>query len=242
MCVADTMRKTWEGARNLTEQRLKDEGATFERDERGSPHVPYRTASDVASIMGSRWYASLYYMHRDIWTMAQQLPVEEVERVANEQGCQEFAAAYKVYVSRSWTAKELEKEPWPGFSPTSTLSWECAQKMIPALSQAVIANLPRAMWSPEKRAQLARLLAMGRRQPRTQVRVPPRMQTLVRMMREGRKEAERAERRREALTGYALPIGLGVVALAAIGGLYWYAKRREEQQVVQNLPAWEDDE
>jgi hypothetical protein len=207
----------------------------------------YKARHHHAMQNGSRWYASIYWMHRDIWTMAQQLPVDEVVRIATENGCGDFANAYRARVSRDWKPEELIKEPWPGFSATTTLSWGCAQKLIPVLSDAVMKNLPRLMWSPEKRAQFARLLTMGRRQPGVKTAVPARMQRVAAIVRAQRLQDAHLEEEPETertvdLSGYALPIGLGVVALVTIGGLYWYAKRREEQQVVQNLPAWEDDE
>jgi hypothetical protein len=118
--------------------------------------------------------------------------------------------------------------------------------LIPVLSDAVMKNLPRAMWSPEKRAQVAHLLTMGRKKPVAKAAVPAHTRRVVAIVRAQRLQDEHLEEEPETertvdLSGYALPIGLGVVALAAIGGLYWYAKRREEQQL-QALPPREREE
>jgi hypothetical protein len=229
MCVGDTMRQLYKG----TLYALAG-GTKYDKTKLCKNRGP---ALKFAKETGSRWYASIFYMHKDIWNLAQQLSVEEVERVANEHGCQEFATAYKAYVSRSWTAEQLAKEPWPGFSPTSTLSWKCAQEMIPALSQAVMANLPRAIWSPEKRAQIMRLATSLRRPAAQQVRVPAHMATIVRIMRQDRLEAERKEK----WVKYGVPIGIGVFLIAGGAALYWYMTK-DEQEPVPNLPPWDGED
>ena len=226
MCIGDTMRQMYKGTLYALAGSSK-----YDKTKLCKNVVPARR---FAQQIGSRWYASVYYMHKDIWDMAQQLPVEEVERVANEHGCQDFATAYKAYVSRSWTPEELIKEPWPGFSATSTLSWKCAQQMIPALSQAVMANLPRFLWSREKMSRMMSL-ARSRMTAPAQVRVPTHMATIVRIMRQDRLEAERKEK----WIKYGVPIGIGLLLLGGGAALYWYMTK-DEQELVPNLPPWED--
>jgi len=128
MCVGDTMRNLYEGTRSGIDSALNP------------PSPVRREAWDFGRRVGSRWYASIYYMHKDIWDFSQQLPVDEVVRLATENGCLDFARFYRARVSAVWTQEQLAKEPFPGFSATSTLSWGGAQKMIPALCGAIQAG------------------------------------------------------------------------------------------------------
>jgi hypothetical protein len=206
MCVGDTMRQIFNGMKSS----LAGESADHERRSSCAVRVP---ALRFAKEVGSRWYASIYFMHKDIWGLAQQLPVDEVVRIAMENGCTPFAAAYRARVSTSWTPEQLVKEPFPGFSATSTLSWECAQKMIPALSAEVTRRMPRSVFSAEQRR---RLFAMKRVE--TKRLANPGLLRLARMIHTERIKEES----REKWVKYGVPIGIGVGLVAIGGGLYWY--------------------
>jgi hypothetical protein len=169
-------------------------------------------AALLMSLTGSRWYASLYMMHKDLDSLSSQLPADYVVRVAEEKGCKGFATMYRARAG-GWKPSSPALVPWPWYPVTGTLSWDCARELLAAFSTAT--SQRRFAISPERMQHYASLVRGGYKETPKKAASPAVMR-LAQMVRE--QNAER--QRREKLIRYGVP--LGILLLGGGATLYWY--------------------
>jgi len=135
---------------------LKEEGVAAEQAD--------RVADQATRRKGSRWYASMWQLHKDVWDLAAGRP--EVADVAQALGETTFASEYRAAIAGK-TYPERDLRMWPWWPITKKLSWDGARALlleiapVPQLTAAGAARLAqiRAGGIALQQAQAARPVA-----------------------------------------------------------------------------------
>ena len=184
---------------------------------------------------GSRWYASMYFLHRDIWEALTALPADKALELINSVGDTELANAFQQWTNgQTWAAKD---KPWEFYPVTRKMRFEKGIKLLQKLYDP-------AEWTvrlhPATKNILAIARAMRRSQMRQQAPIPEAVLQTARAIREGRLR-QRQQHEEERGTNIWLPVGIGVLLLGGGAALYWYMTK-DEQELVPNLLPWDGED
>jgi hypothetical protein len=233
MCMLAQLRDTRHTLVQMKDK-LRDEGKL---DMPTSPASPRQCKPYVDTPLrekGSRWYASMYFLHKDIWEALTALPADKALELINSVGDTELANAFQQWTNgQTWSAKD---KPWEFYPVTRKMRFEKGIKLLQKLYDP-------AEWMVKPAVDLERMRRYARAlmpAQATPAQVSPAVLRTARMLRQGALQ-QRQQHEEARGTNIWLPIGLGVLLLGGGAALYWYMTK-DEQEPVPNLPSWDDDE
>jgi hypothetical protein len=183
----------------------------FDNGKKSAQHNP---ATDLTRRKGSRWYASLYYFHADLWKMCQLLPVEKVVTEARAVGLHKFADHYEKLMAGHDPGPKYKQ--MPGWYALKQVGWTNGVQLFQRLLEAQ----PPAVLHPA----FTRARAVMRAVRPQGLRVMPAPLRVARAMH----AAQQEELERERQTRTAITLGLAGVAVAVVGASVYFMTRPEE--------------
>jgi hypothetical protein len=178
--------------------------------ERKNIRAKHSAATDLARRKGSRWYATVYKVHRDVGEMALGLPREDVVAAVEATGgggAPKFLEALDRI--KSGPPLEAKNQQWPWWYATKNLSWDRIRKLLPLLHERVKANIRTVRPGMLEMARAVRAMEKKTVQPAQVLSTAARFRTMQKKEPEG--------------TSLVLPVIGGSVAAV---GLVWLLTRK----------------
>jgi hypothetical protein len=186
----------------------------------GKKEAQHNPATDMVRRKGSRWYASLYYFHRDLWDMCNALPADKVVTEARSVGLHKFADAYEKMAGGY--VPDTKHQQLPGWYALREVNWSSGLILF-----AKVLELQPAppMLSPAFASARMRNLLYSLRPVNTPVTFAEGPLRFARALRTTERTEAVAERNRNT----AITVGLAGVAVVAVGAAaYYFLKDRED--------------
>ncbi len=102
----------------------------------GAPPLTYEEARhNPMREKGSRWFASMYFLHKDLWDSLNRMPKDQAVEQIMSVGDTPFAAAYKLHrEGQQWPDSA---KPWDFFGVTSNMRFEKGIKLLQKLKAPI---------------------------------------------------------------------------------------------------------